>query len=634
MKTIRRIILICALVIAAMICCISIAYADDSGNCGYYGQNVTWHYYDSSKTLRISGSGLMTEDYIKNGLIPPWKQRNYEIRKVIIDSGVTSVGSYSFWGSDSLTSVSLPNSVLIIGDGAFYDCSSLSSISLPANLLGIGNQAFLCCNISRITLPSKVQYIGSDAFSSCNLTSITLNEGLKEIGDYAFDGCSGLTSVTIPKTVKYLGYEPFVDCDNLRSIYLYCGVPLDDCNSFSDYEENIYYYDKSWTLNARNRWGKYATWTLCHEWENNYTIDKKPNCVKSGTKSRHCKYCNEKKDVTAIPATGVHDLYLVKVTKKPTCQSTGKQLLHCSNCDYQTTEVLPINPNNHVFNNGKVIRKASRTANGLKKCTCQSCKYKKEVVINKANNLKLSATEYTFNGKKRKPRVIIKDSKGKTISSANYTLINKGGKNVGTYTAKVSFKKEYKGTWKKSFKIRPRATWFRSVKSQDYGFKVKWAKKTKQVSGYQIQYSRKASFAKKKTINIKSNKTISKTVKNLIGGKKYYVRVRTYKTVNGKKYFSKWSAKKRVKAKKPALKKYIQGKWKNVNDSDELLIIKGSYAKFFRSSLGFYFMPRGLKVVGKSKIRATILSSGDYEIWKVTSTGRMKNEEGVFRKIQ
>ena len=76
---------------------------------------------------------------------------------------------------------------------------------------------------------------------------------------------------------------------------------------------------------------------------------------------------------------------------------------------------------------------------------------------------------------------------------------------------------------------------------------VKWSVNSK-VGGYQIQYSVKSNFAKAKTVKVtgakKSNVTIAKLAK-----KKYYVRIRTYKTVNGKKVYSSWSKTKTVKTK-------------------------------------------------------------------------------------
>ena len=72
--------------------------------------------------------------------------------------------------------------------------------------------------------------------------------------------------------------------------------------------------------------------------------------------------------------------------------------------------------------------------------------------------------------------------------------------------------------------------------------KVTW-KKNSAVSGYQIQYSTSKKFTSAKTVTVKGYKTTSKTIKSLKAKKTYYVRVRTYKTVNGKKVYSDWSAK-------------------------------------------------------------------------------------------
>ena len=84
--------------------------------------------------------------------------------------------------------------------------------------------------------------------------------------------------------------------------------------------------------------------------------------------------------------------------------------------------------------------------------------------------------------------------------------------------------------------------------------KVKWKKKSK-VTGYQIQYSTSYKFTKSTTskLKVKGAKTTSKTIKKLKAGKKYYVRIRTYKTADGKTKYSKWSKYKKVTVKKPAV---------------------------------------------------------------------------------
>lgn len=79
---------------------------------------------------------------------------------------------------------------------------------------------------------------------------------------------------------------------------------------------------------------------------------------------------------------------------------------------------------------------------------------------------------------------------------------------------------------------------------------VKWKKKSK-IMGYQIQYSTDSKFKKnKKSIKIKKAKTTSKKISNLKESKKYYFRIRTYKSSNKKTRYSKWSKVKSIKTPK------------------------------------------------------------------------------------
>ncbi len=79
--------------------------------------------------------------------------------------------------------------------------------------------------------------------------------------------------------------------------------------------------------------------------------------------------------------------------------------------------------------------------------------------------------------------------------------------------------------------------------------KITW-KKVSSVAGYQVQYATNKKFTKnKKSVTIKKNSTTSLTVKGLKSKKTYYVRVRTYNTVNGKKVYSNWSTVKKVTTK-------------------------------------------------------------------------------------
>ena len=96
---------------------------------------------------------------------------------------------------------------------------------------------------------------------------------------------------------------------------------------------------------------------------------------------------------------------------------------------------------------------------------------------------------------------------------------------------------------------KPKSASIKKVKGAKKAISVTW-KKVSGVNGYEIQLATDKKFKKnKKTVTIKKQKTTKTTIKKLKAKKKYYVRIRTYKTVNGKKVYSSWSKVKSVKTK-------------------------------------------------------------------------------------
>ena len=105
-------------------------------------------------------------------------------------------------------------------------------------------------------------------------------------------------------------------------------------------------------------------------------------------------------------------------------------------------------------------------------------------------------------------------------------------------------------TYSVTIPAMPGATALSSVKGAKKAFTAKWQKVTKCTTGYQLQYATAKNFKSgKKTITIANNKTTSKKVTGLDAKKTYYVRVRTYRTIDGKNYYSAWSNVKKVKTK-------------------------------------------------------------------------------------
>ena len=142
------------------------------------------------------------------------------------------------------------------------------------------------------------------------------------------------------------------------------------------------------------------------------------------------------------------------------------------------------------------------------------------------------------------------DKKIATISKTGKIKL----KNYGQ--TKITIKAAAKGNYKAATKtitltvkpVKNRITSLKSTKAKT--FEVKW-KKDKKASGYIIEYSTDKKFKKNVKKNIVSkNKTVSKKITKLKPGKKYYVRVCTYKNSHGKKVQGDYSKVRTVKIRK------------------------------------------------------------------------------------
>lgn len=162
-------------------------------------------------------------------------------------------------------------------------------------------------------------------------------------------------------------------------------------------------------------------------------------------------------------------------------------------------------------------------------------------------------------GKEIKPALTLKYS-GKTLKKGtDYSVAFKDNKDVGKATVTVTGKGKYTGSVTVNFKIVPKPVKLVSLTPGKTKLTVKW-KKGSGISGYEIEYSLKKDFSASKTAT--AGKSLTETVlRNLKEGRVYYVRIRTYKTVNGKKYYSEWSA---------TLKQTLKGTASNEDDEEEI----------------------------------------------------------------
>ena len=184
---------------------------------GTCGTNVYYSYDSSTKTLHFFGTGSIENN-------SSWNSYHEDIKTVVIDNGVTSIGDHAFEGCTSLANITIPGSVTSIGDHAFEGCTSLTSITIPNSVTSIGDHAFEgCTSLTSITIPNSVTSIGDQAFDDCeSLTSITIPNSVTCIGDFAFYDCTGLASVTIyASELSYYGNSAFHNNASGRKIYVF-----------------------------------------------------------------------------------------------------------------------------------------------------------------------------------------------------------------------------------------------------------------------------------------------------------------------------------------------------------------------------------------------------------------------------
>lgn len=190
-----------------------------TGICGSSGSNLRWSLNTEEGVLTISGSGYM-KSYSKNSA--PWNQYKDSIRRVVIEEGVQSVGSYAFYEHGALETVEMPQKLYSLGLGSFAWCDKLKAIRIPEGVTNIPEDCFWAClEMGEIILPSTLRTITQDAFyANRKVTTIDLPDSLTSIGDYAFWECTGLTSITIPDGVTVIRRSCFSSCSSLTSVTL------------------------------------------------------------------------------------------------------------------------------------------------------------------------------------------------------------------------------------------------------------------------------------------------------------------------------------------------------------------------------------------------------------------------------
>ena len=191
--------------------------------------NYTFSYCSSLTNITVNSDNqnyssmdgvLFNKDQTKLIQYPPGKEGEY-----MIPDSVISIGDYAFSVCSGLTSITIPDSMTSIGMGAFAGCSGLNSVVIGNGVTSIGNGAFWGCNsLTNIVIPASVTFIGSTAFYSCSgLTNVEIGNGVTSIGDFAFSKCSSLISVVFKGNAPEINGNIFQNCPHV-TVYYYEGT--------------------------------------------------------------------------------------------------------------------------------------------------------------------------------------------------------------------------------------------------------------------------------------------------------------------------------------------------------------------------------------------------------------------------
>ncbi|MCI9004578.1 MAG: leucine-rich repeat protein [Lachnospiraceae bacterium] len=462
---------------------------------------------------------------------------NSRIQSVTVPAGVVSIGESAFESCSSLSSISLPTGLTAIKDLAFRECSRLEAVALPEGLTHIGEEALAHCPLlssiafpstlasigdyaftdnaalASAVLPDRVASLGIGVFSGCPLLeSVTLPQNLTALPRETFQGCASLKTIVIPDAVTALGKEAFQGCASLEAITLSAHVTEIGENAFQGCQ-NLKIYGEE---------GSYAQ---------TYAQSQKIPFISNSQPPEP-----ERKQLAASQVSLSQQAYTYNGTPRTPSITVrdGGSLLR-EGTDYTTAYK---NNKNAGTATVTIIGKGGYTGTVTKNFTIRKAA-QKFASYSKSYSKPYGSKAFKLNAKLKagNGKLSYKTSNAKVaaIKSGKVTIKGTGAAVITVQAAETA--NYSKANIKITIKAAPAQQKIKSIKTvKGRKLKLAWKKDTR-ADGYQIQYSMDKKFKKGvKTLTVKKNKTISKTISKLSKGKAYYVRVRSYKNarISGK----------------------------------------------------------------------------------------------------
>ncbi len=476
-----------------------------------------------------------------------------------IPNGVASIGDCAFQGCSRITNIVIPDTVTHIGYNAFAYCG-LTGITIPNSVTSIDEGAFYHCKLTNITIPKSVTSIGNRVFNvSIGLMGVTVEEGntkydsrencnaiietdsntlvfgcnntfipnsVTSIGDYAFAECGFLRDITIPNGVTHIGDYVF-DWSGLKSIT----IP----NSVTSIGEEAFGYRGSSKIPDFVVYGYSGTMAETYAKENGMIFQIAGESGGTEVLPENIS----KATVTLEKESYIYDgkakcpSVTVKFNEKVLTLNKDYSVAYSNNVNPGTAKATITGKGGYTGNVEKTFTIMPEEKNGI---TCAKKTYN---VVYGAKSFKINASS------KSKLTYVSSDSKVAAVDKNTGKVTIKG---CGIATITVSTGTE---SVKVTIKVSPKKQTVKSVKAaKGRKLTVKW-KRDKTAAGYQVQLSLKNNFKK-----IEKNKKLAKNAKTeykftrLKAGKKYYVRVRSYKKSKNQTLYGAWSKIKTVKIKK------------------------------------------------------------------------------------
>lgn len=342
-----------------------------------------------------------------------------------------SIKKGAFYGCENLEQVSAPM-LQHMDEEVFYNCKSLKQANFPRIYLIVYQYAFYgCSSLEEVYMP-QVQSVWESAFEDCtNLKKITFNKRCS-FGDYAFANCTSLTTLDLNAVGKvdqmqeYISEGAFFGCTGLTELSIY---------QYSIHESAFSRCTNLQKVTFKN---------------NNVSIDKYAffNCP--SLKEVYFKKAYNSIGNYAFGYTGDYK----------SLEKSDSITIHCTSGD-EANKYAVLNDLNFTFHelNKEVITPATETQDGKLGDKCGICG---EVMTNDTTDdvipclstYKLSANKFVYNGMVQKPKIVVKDALGNTVSSKYYDVVYSGDSiEIGQYTVSLIFKERYSGTKKLTYYI-------------------------------------------------------------------------------------------------------------------------------------------------------------------------------------